>query len=257
MFAASTEQSWAVPPELGQPVPRRVKLSGTGIAYCVIALACLAFGIVMATRLVKPELDREAANDALARRLASEGRDSYGTVTALFTGLGHVVSYQYVVDGQSYKKSVFITLEHWNALQPGSRLPIHYLPSDPAESSPAADPPNLQKHWNMVFPMTGMVLFFMISFAAIQLRAVLPRRRLLSRGSPARGTVTGCRASQGRSGGYIVRYTFELPDGTVCQGKARRGSELSENSSVTVLYDPSRPRRNTLYPMETVKLASC
>lgn len=256
MFAASTTQSWTAPPELDQRVPRRVKLTGIGIAYCVVALACLVFGAVMAARLIKPELDREGRNDALARRLASEGRDGYATVTGLSTGLGHVVSYEYFVNGQSYKKSVFITPEHWNALQPGSRLAIRYLPSSPDQSSPAADPPNVQKHWTMVVPMLGMTLFFMISFAAIQLRAVLPLRRLLARGSAACGTVTGCRESQGRSGGYIVRYTFQLPDGTAGEGKARRRSEVAENSTVTVLYDPNRPGRNTLYPMETVKLST-
>ena len=65
----------------------------------------------MAARLIKLELDREARNEALTRRLASEGRDTHATVTALFTGLGHVVSYEYFVNGQSYKKSVFITPE--------------------------------------------------------------------------------------------------------------------------------------------------
>ena len=210
----------------------------------------------MTAHVVNDELRREAENNSLARRLIAEGRETNATVTSLLTGMGYVVGYEFTVDGQSYKRGAFISKEHWQSLQVGSPLPIRYVPFDPAQSFPTTDSPTIQKHWAMAAAMSGMVLFFMTSFATLQLRTVLPKRRLLACGTPARGVVTRCRVNQGRSGGFVVRYDFPLEDGSQCQGKALSGTQLDENSAVTILYDPTRPNRNTLYPMTTVKLAS-
>jgi hypothetical protein len=257
MPADRSNDVWRLPPELEQPFPRPVRLSGIGITYCVIAAACIAAGAGIASHVIHDELRRDAENASLARGLAAEGQETDATVTRLFTGMGHVVNYEYTVDGHSYSKGAFITGEHWQSLQVGSPLPIRYLPSDPKESYPESDSPNSQTHWSVVLPLAGMALFFMFSFASVQLSAVLPKRRLLARGHPARGVVTRCKeGNRGRSSGYFLYYEFPLPDGGQDQGKKFSGQPLAEGSTVTVLYDPDRPRRNTLYPMETVRLAA-
>jgi hypothetical protein len=256
MDAHNPNEPWSVPQELERRLPRPVRLSGLGITSCIVALACLVFGVGIAARVVNDELRREATNNSLAGRLTAEGRETEATVTSLRTGLGYVVGYEYTVDNRSYQKGVFITQQHWQLLQVGSPLAIRYLPSDPAQSFPAADPPSAQNQWAVALPLAAMALFFMVSFAAIQLSAVWPKRRLLARGSPARGIVTRCRVNQGRRGGYIVHYDFPLEDGSQCQGRALSRSQLAENSAVTILYDPNRPRRNALYPMEMVNLVT-
>ena len=250
-------EAWRMPPELDQPLPRRIRLSGTGIFNCVFAAASIVAGVAIASHAVRDELRREVDNQSLTRSLAAQGQETEATVTRLATTLGHLVIYQYTVNGRSYSKGAFINAEHWQALQVGSPVAIRYLASDPAKSYPESDSPNSQTHWLLVLPVAGMALFFMFSFAAIQLAAVLPQRRLLARGRSARGVVTRCNpGSQGRRSGYFLHYDFPLPDGRQGQGRKFSGQPMAESSAVTVLYDPDRPRRNTLYPMGTVRLAS-
>ena len=257
MSADKPDECWRIPPELERSLPRPVRLSGLGITNYVMALAALLFGVGMSFRVVHDELHRQAENDSIVRRLAAEGQETQATVTKLFTGLGYVVNYDYTVDGRSYSRGAFITQQHWQALQVGDPLPIRYLPSDPAKAYPDGDPPNFQKHWDTSLPLAGMILFFMGCFAAIFASRVGPQRRLLARGRPAHGIVTDCKeGSQGRSSGYFVSYEFPLTEGGQQQGKQFAGQPATPGSTVTVLYDPDRPRRNALYPLSMVKLAS-
>jgi hypothetical protein len=251
-------ESWTIPPELDQPLPRRVRLSGTGVFNCVFAAASIIAGMAIANQAVQGELRREAEAQARTRQVSAEGRETDATVTRLTSGLGiDSVGYDFTVDGRTYSGYGVMAPSHWAALQVGSPLEILYLPSDPAKSYPESDPPNSQTHWLLVLPVAGMALFFMFSFAAIQLSAVLPKRRLLARGRPARAVVTRCNAgSRGRSSGYFLHYDFSLPDGSKSQGKVFRSEPVTEGSTATALYDPDHPQRNTLYPLAMVKLTA-
>jgi hypothetical protein len=244
--ANDPNEVWRPPPELEQPLPRRVRLNGIGIAHCLVAVACLAFGVYEASQVINDELRRQAENESLTRQLAAEGQETVATVTHLYTALGHAVGFEYTIDGRQYKRGALISAEHWRSLHVGSPLTIRYMPSDPSKACPAADPPDSQNHWSTALPMAGMILFFMLSIAAGHLAALFPKRRLLARGQPVRGTVTRCRKGGGR---YFLDYDFSLPDGRQCQGKAIRGQRGAEGSAVTVLYDRDQPRRNTIYPL--------
>jgi hypothetical protein len=229
-----------------------------GIAYCVIALVCIAFGVGMTVRIVNDELRRQAENLSLARSLAADGTETDATITTLFVGLGHnVVGYEFTVDGRNYKRGAVIAEDHWKSLQVGEPIAIHYLPSNPNRSYPDSDPPNSQNNWSTTLPLAGMILLFMFGFATIYLLSVLPQRRLLSRGTAAHGIVTQCKAgSRGRSTGYFLSYDFSLPDGSKCQGKVFRSEPEEEGAAVPVLYDGDRPLRNRLYPMSLVGLST-
>jgi hypothetical protein len=258
MSAGTSTAVWRIPPELEQPLPRRVRLSGTGVFNCVFAAASIVAGVAIAGHAVRDELRREAENQSLARSIAAEGQETEAKVTRLSTGLGiHGVGYDFTVDGRNYSGSAVMAPSHWQSLEVGSPLAILYLPSDPAKSYPESDSPNSQTHWLLVLPVAGMALFFMFSFAAIQLAAVLPERRLLARGHSASGTVTRCNpGNKGRRSGYFLHYDFPLPEGSQGQGRKFSGQPIAEGSAVAVLYDPDRPRRSTLYPMESVRLAA-
>jgi hypothetical protein len=142
-------------------------------------------------------------------------------------------------------------------LQVGSPLPVRYLPSNPDQSYPESDSPASQTHWSIVLPVAGMALFFMCSFAFIQLSAVLPKRRLLARGRAARGVVTGCKkGSRGRSTGYFLYFDFPLSTGGQGNGRVFRSQSVAVGSAVTVLYDPDHPRRNGVYPLGPVQLSA-
>jgi hypothetical protein len=256
--ANEPNEAWRIPPELQQPVPRRIRLTGTGMTYCVLAAASIVFAVGMTAKVGLDELHRQAVDDSLSRRLTVEGHDADATVTSLQSSIVfNRVTYDYTVDGRSYEGSFSVAPEHWQSLQVGSPLAVRYLPTDPARAYPAADLPNSREDWKLVLPLAGLILFFMPSFAAIYLSLVLPQRRLLAHGKPAQGTVTRYKeGSRGRSSGYYLYYDFSPPEGSRCQGKAFRSQPMAEGSTVTVLYDPSSPRRNALYPLETVRLAA-
>jgi hypothetical protein len=247
-------EAWSAPPELERSLPRAVRLNGMGILNCAIGLALLVVGLGLAAQAVNGELRREAESATRVRRMASEGREAVAVVTGLRNGLGYVVQYDYSVDGRTFRKNVFVTEAHWESLAVGSPLAIRYLVSDPSESYAEANPPNLQQHWAMVLPMAAVALFFMCSFAAGQLSVVWFERRLLGVGTVARGVVTHCIKSRSRRGGFVVRYEFQLADGSQGEGKEHRASQLEENSAITVLYDARRPQRSGIYPMETVSV---
>jgi hypothetical protein len=258
MFADNRNESWSCPQELDRPMPRPVRLTGIGIFYCVIALACIISGVVLTAQLCIPELRRQASDDSLTRRLTAEGSETEATVTRLWSALGRDrVSYDYTIDGRGYHSGSYIASQHWQQLQVGSPLAIRYLPSDPTKTCPEADPPNSGNNWSIVLPMTCLPLGFMSIFTFLYLSAVWPQFRLLARGKPARGVVTRCKeGSRRRMRGYFLYYDFPLPDGSLCRGKDFSGQPAAEGSNVTVLYDPNKPLRNDLYPMETVRLAA-
>ena len=240
MSAENQEDTWSFPQELEGPLPRRVRLEGTGIACCAFALAWIVFGVSMAARVCLPELRRQAANDSLTRRLMAEGRETEATVTLQWT-IGeehHYIGYDYTVDGRDYHGNAGMASEHWQPLQVGSHMAIRYLPSDPTKAYPDADLPNSQNYWYMASPLAGFVLIFPLLFAALGISAVWPKYRLLARGYTARGVVTRCNGPYDRRPGrlaYYLHYEFPLPDGGRCQGSIPTGWQLEEGSSVPVL----------------------
>lgn len=245
-----SDRAWSIPPELEQPLPRRLRLDSVGILHCVLGVACLAFGIYETPQIIKPELRRQAENESPTRQLNAEGRETEGTVTEMFSAMGPVIFFKYTVDGRNYGGGAPIASNHWRSLQIGSPLTVRYLPSDPSKSAPADDLPNSQNNWDIVLPLCGMMWFFMLSFAAINLSALFPKHRLLRRGRPARGIVTCCKeGSKYGNSGFFVDYDFPLPDGSLGHGKAFRRYEEEEGSAVTVLYDIHRPQRSILYPL--------
>lgn len=258
MSADNRNQSWNCPQELDRPLPRPVCLTGIGIYYCVMGLACIITGAVLTAQLCIPELHRQAENDSLTRSLTAEGSETEATVTRLWSALGRDrVNYDYTVDGQGYHSGSYIASQHWQQLQVGSPLAIRYLPSDPTKTCPEADPPNSGNNWSIVLPMTCLPLGFMSLFAVTFSSFVWPQFRLLARGKPACGVVTRCKeGSRRRMSGYFWYYDFPLADGSQCQGKDFFRQPAAEGTIVTVLYDPNESLRNALYPMETVRMAA-
>jgi len=257
-MSTNPNESPSYPQELDRPLPRPVRLTGIGIYYCVIALACIISGGVLTARVCIPELHRQAENDSLTRRLTAVGIETKATVTRLWSALGRDrVNYDYTVDGRGYHSGSYIASQHWQQLQVGSPLAIRYLPSDPTKTCPEADPPNSGNNWSIVLPMACLPLGFMSIFVVIFSSCVWPEFRLLARGKPARGVVTRCKeGNRRRMNGYFWYYDFPLADGGQCQGRGFSRQQVAEGTIVTILYDPNKPRRNALYPMDTVRLAA-
>jgi hypothetical protein len=257
MSADDPNESSGCLQELDRPLPRPVRLRGIGITLCVFALAWIVFGVGNAAHLCIPELRRQAANDSLTRRLTAEGRETEATVARLSSGAGlNAVTYDYAIDGRSYEANALIASERWQSLQVGSPLAIRYLPSDPTQAYPEADPPNSRNDLPTFLLVLCFALGFPLFFAALCLSVLWRKRCLLAGGHAVHGVVTYCRAIQHSGGRYVLYYSFPLPEGGMCQGRGHSRAQLAEGSIVTVLYDPNKPRRNAPYPMETVRLAA-
>ena len=75
--------------------------------------------------------------------------------------------------------------------------------------------------------------------------------RLLAEGRPAAARVTGIKKSDKSN---VVRYEFQLPDGTSVKGRAGVSKAPTADAPLCVLYDPENPRRNALYPLALARL---
>ena len=96
---------------------------------------------------------------------------------------------------------------------------------------------------------------------AFILRGILSPRRLLQWGQPTAGVLTEVWCTPGGAfertlnrGTYakrtIVRFKFADQNGNLVKGRGRYASDATPGQVVTVVYDPSRPKRNLLYPLE-------
>jgi hypothetical protein len=79
---------------------------------------------------------------------------------------------------------------------------------------------------------------------------VARQMRLLAEGRPAPGHMTSFR----RAKQLVIRYEFQLPDGTTLKGRADMCKMPESGKPLCVLYDPENPRRNALYPLPFVRL---
>jgi Protein of unknown function (DUF3592) len=76
-------------------------------------------------------------------------------------------------------------------------------------------------------------------------------RRLYRSGTPVEGRVISKRVSRGKSTAYYVRYAYQTADGDNFDREMTTSREhyevASHGASVTVLYDPRKPRRSVVY----------
>ncbi len=239
-------KDWKPPRELSRALPRDVDLAAGGIF--LMLLAFLLFGGAVAAYLA---IHNNAVKQA--QRLAQldqQGVNTEATITRLWRRndkeQSPMVTYEFQLDGRFYEASVPAPQRVWRELRERTPLAVRYVPSDPALSHP--------RDWNMEttpawFP-PAMAAF--LAAAGVLLIVMVGRqKRLLSEGRPAPGIVTRQQRSQH---GKIAYYEFAAGSKVVRgRSQARRGS-LNVGDTVCVLYDPEHPRRNSIYPMQLVKL---
>ena len=77
------------------------------------------------------------------------------------------------------------------------------------------------------------------------------QRRLLSEGRAAMGVVTG--HWSGSHGHKVVVYEFRLPGGELIKGRAA-SLKKPVGTLLNIIYDPDRPRRSAIYPLQLVRV---
>ena len=130
----------------------------------------------------------------------------------------------------------------------GSPVAIRFVPERPENNTPV--------DWGSDRPMPVFVVVLvpaMLVFLCGLLQwFVRCQKNLLSEGKAVMGIVRKTHRSQH---GQAVTFEYTLPDGQVMRrrsGPTHR--KLQTGSIVTVLYDPEKPTRTALYPMELVRI---
>lgn len=185
------------------------------------------------------------------RLLQEQGVAAAGTVNKVWEQSGKtptpMVSYRFAAPSGEFTGQSVMRSEAWRGIQPGDPLVIRYLPSQPEVNRPAQGVPNPPPAWLAWMPLLMFVwppilFWFMI-------RA---QWRLLAEGVPVRAVVTRI----GRSKKINAYFEFKIPAGSAVTGKSSVSSRNVPDvgAEVCVLYNPDNPRKNSLYPMEMVRL---
>jgi len=243
-------ESWEPPAELSGPTPRRFKWKVVGIVNIslIVVLFFIGFGILGATWRSADE----------GKRLKEEGQITDATVTRTWSESGsrsmyYKVAYEFSVEGKTLTGESGISQRKWEQLHAGSHTPVKYVPGQPDynQLSLAYDTPT--SYWVPV-----AVLMLWIFLLALAIPPVRQERFLLKYGQAAPGMITNIKATSGGRTpkyGYVIRYEFQLSDGTIVNGKTRRDVARSRDE-VTILYDQKHPRRSDIYPTKMARIKS-
>ena len=253
MSPSKSPEGWNPPRELDCPLPRRVRLTASGIAVYVFTALLLVGGIMGAAAAARQGRHKQAE----ARQMRAEGRETEGVVTGMSrTGEDNDVfgvEYRFTVDGRAYGGSGSVENGHWHGLGVGMPIAIRYLPSAPAHNYPSADPPGSTGYW------LGCFFCGVLAVIGALLPLVVRRQRhLLEGGRPALAVVRSVQKSQTENGPqYTAHYEFPLPGGGFWLGRSSSGAKyIPEGSAICILYDPDDPTHNAPYPLSLVKPAA-
>ena len=232
------------PFELRGELPRRALLTGNGVQM-VLATALL-LGLASASAMwAGMTLSRHERETAALR---SEGQVAIAQIKRVSTAgsLEPRVIYVFTANGVQYTaesrmpKSLVKTLAH-----PGP-LSVRYLPGNPAINHPVG--------WQPA-PHSDLALLIAPTIAALLgLSLLIPlsvERRMAAHGKPALAIVKKC--TRARSG-YLVSYEFRPEGGPTINGRGWHQVQQEAGEGIWVLYLPSKPRKNLLYPLSYCKV---
>jgi hypothetical protein len=247
MSFESNPANWTPPDGLGYSSARAVQLAAGGKVLVGLSVFFLILGPVLAT-VISNQIRHERDRD---RQIADQGADATATVLRVWRSsdkeAAHMVSYTFDVDGREVRGKSKLYREAWSGLHAGDPLPIRYLPLNPEVNRPAQRTPGPPADW---FPWVMALMFIWPPFL---FWAMIRRQsQLLAEGRPAPATITQIR----RAKQLIAYYEFKLLSGEVLKGRSqvRRRTPIEPGAQACVLYLPDNPRRNSLYPLELVKL---
>jgi uncharacterized protein DUF3592 len=180
--------------------------------------------------------------DKTIKRAAREGN----------TSTRYEIAYRFTTaDGRTAEGSDAVSVEEWEALEPGSPFKITYLPGAPEESraqgSGGLASPYIMMGLGSLLALVGGVLF--VRTAARFWR----QRRLLREGMPAQGTVLAIEPSKitvNRVRQCIVRYRYEDQFGRPHEGSS--GPLPPEEAHAVGVGDPVEVRFNQERAEESV-----
>jgi hypothetical protein len=240
----NAQAAWTAPDGLANAsLPRAVKF--TGIAWFVFAVAVL---FVVGSGVAGWFISRNAERDReTAELLQREGIAVQGSITRKWRGGGrsnsHNVAYTYTAPDGVHSASAQVTTSFYNRVGPGAPARVIYAPSNPGvHQIESGIPTPAWLKYTVFFPLA---VFLVIPFI------VWRQRSLLEYGTPAGAVVERVAPMKG---GWMITYQFLGASGDTVKGRCSVSVKPNAGDTITVVYDPERPKRSARYPLKYVTL---
>jgi hypothetical protein len=233
-------------PELARPVPRNVRMTGTGWANVVLLV--VIFGCAAASLVY-------TSNSALhvyttRNTLRTSAIETTGHITREWTSgkrSTQHIAYAFAVDRATYSGESTVPGSIWESLKNSEEVNIKYSPADPHINHPAGWEDSIGGALSPFF-VTAMLSIG----GSLLVRLLRTQRRLVAEGLPALARVT--ERIKGSRGGYFLKYEFRTETEEIVKGSCAEEETQDVGSTISVIYLPSNPRTSRLYPFETFKV---
>lgn len=247
--------TWQPPAELQTSTPRRTELTRFGMTTSGVAAAITVVAIVLAGFMMnQAEADAARWQTWQADATPAQGHITHMRQTRSGKTTVYRVEYSYPVGDLTYGGVGTVQQREWKYMQEGDTIRVFYRRSQPGLSWISGHEPKGMPRW--VGPLTGTAMLIAPVLLMWNLRR---QRRLLEQGWPTKATVTRVRRIQQQKGPptYRVYYAFQTMNGDAMTGRSQvRNNVPAEGSEVTLLYLPDNAKRNALYPLCLVRVAT-
>jgi hypothetical protein len=239
-------------PELQRSAPRDVALTRGGRALMMLAWLLAAAALVAGVALhIESQRQSEAAKDFDQRSVTASA-----IVDRLWRKSGEddnpaFAAFHFDAGGTRIDAESRIRLSRWRQLRTGSSVPVRYLPDNPRRFAVAGE-----RRDGLPLAVAYVTSSILAVFAFLCAAAVRKQRILLSEGRSASAVVTAVQKHKGSHGTthHAMTYEFRVLAGTLATGKATAGKSAEVGTTISVVYDPERPKRNRPYPFSLVTL---
>jgi hypothetical protein len=249
VIESASNNRWEPPDGLGYSRMREIRLTGGGIALLALAMLLGLGGVVAGIAL-----HRQAARETeTAILLDAQGVRAEATVTRVWKSGGKSpqgwASYQFTHGGAIYEKRLKPPRNVWGRLREGDTLPIRFLPSDPSVNHPEDWSDRPMPPW-----LPYLIAALLIVTGGLLAAVVQRQTRLLAEGQPALGVIV--RHKRADHGQTALYYEFRQLSGAVAQGRSVKKTAIPIGEQVCIIYNPDNPKRNAMYPLPLVRLAT-
>jgi hypothetical protein len=244
---SSSAESTTTFAELARPVPRNVRMTGTGWANVVLLM--VIFGAAAAFLVYESNTAFHIYSNRDTLRTGAS--DTTAQITREWTSgkrsSTQHIGYAFQVGGTTYSGEAIVPKTIWENLKNAGVVNIKYSPSDPRINYPADWEDSLARAFSPLIFVAMLLLF-----GAVLLRLLRTQYRLVAEGLPALARVT--ERIKGGRGGYFLKYEFRTETGEIVKDSCAEEETQEVGSTISVIYLPSNPRTSKLYPIETFKV---
>jgi hypothetical protein len=244
-------EGWAAPPELTGATPRKVKYTQRGKVNLGVFGFALVFGFLIVAGLFGSYIGDQ--------QLKTDAKETVGSVTKKWTQSGrsttvyHYVAYSFTVEGQTFRGESNLPNSKWQPLSVGASLGVRYVPSNPSNN--AAD--NAYESPSMPYWVPLAALPVWVWFVYLSVYQVRREKWLLQYGQTTAAVITS--DNRGKSipkYGWVTRYEFQLPEGSMRKGSVQRDGTWMRGQTVCILFNPKRPRISGIYPLQMCEIVT-